>query len=355
METKTVKSIKRKQVKETVYNIEVADNSNYYVNGVLVHNCDDPHNVKEGESILKRTSVLTWWDDVMSTRLNDERTGAKVIVMQRVHENDLTGHILASENEYVHLCLPARYEGKSMITNSPLDFEDPRKEEGEVLWEERFPKEVLDDREKGMSQYAVAGQHQQRPSPRGGGMFPIEKFNIVEPTRLNKNSIVRSVRYWDKAGTEDGGKYTCGCLMHKMNNNKFFIEDIKRGQWSSGKREQIIKQTASIDGKNVRVYVEQEPGSGGKESAENTVRNMRGFKIKVDKVTGAKEDRAEPYAAQVEWSNVDILRAEWNNIFLQEHGNFPNGTYTDQVDASAGAFNKLNSAKSAGVWGSEYN
>ena len=71
---------------------------------------DDPHNVNEAESDLVRRGVIDWWDQVMSTRLNDPKTGAKVIVMQRVHEADLAGHVLA-QGGYEHLCLPAEYEG----------------------------------------------------------------------------------------------------------------------------------------------------------------------------------------------------------------------------------------------------
>jgi hypothetical protein len=74
---------------------------------------DDPHNVKDRESERMRERVLQWWDEVMSTRLNDLKTGAKVIIMQRVHENDLSGHVLELGN-YEHLCIPAEYEGSSL-------------------------------------------------------------------------------------------------------------------------------------------------------------------------------------------------------------------------------------------------
>ena len=87
--------------------------------------------------------------------------------------------------------------------------------------------------------------------------------------------------------------------------------------------------------------VEQEPGSGGKESAEATVRMLAGYKCEADKVTDAKHIRADPYAAQVQAGNVSILSAPWNKDFLNEHETFPNGAYVDVVDAAAGAFAKL--------------
>ena len=96
-----------------------------------------------------------------------------------------------------------------------------------------------------------------------------------------------------------------------------------------------------MDGVGVKVWVEQEPGSGGKESAESTIRNLSGFKVEADRVTGDKESRAEPYAAQVQGGNVMVKRAEWARPFIGEHETFPNGQYKDQVDAAAGAFAKL--------------
>src|SRR5579864_4396504 len=104
--------------------------------------CDDPHNVQDAESDSVRKGTLDWWDVVMSTRVNDPRTAAKVVVMQRCHQEDLSGHLLA-QGGFEHLCLPAEYEGPPHITL--IGFADPRKEPGELLWPERFgPKEIAD-------------------------------------------------------------------------------------------------------------------------------------------------------------------------------------------------------------------
>ena len=90
-----------------------------------------------------------------------------------------------------------------------------------------------------------------------------------------------------------------------------------------------------------QAWIEQEPGSGGKESAENTIRNSAGYPVYADKVTGSKEMRAEPCAAQVQGGNVYLVAGNWNADFLDEHESFPNGRTKDQVDACAGAFAKL--------------
>ena len=137
---------------------------------------DDPHNVREAESSAVREGVLDWWDQAMQTRLNDPKTGAFVIIMQRVHENDLTGHILANEHgDWDHLCLPARYEiGHPSETKSSLSFTDPRTKEGELLWPERIDEQTLANLERSLGTYAAAGQLQQRPMPKGGGILRAE-------------------------------------------------------------------------------------------------------------------------------------------------------------------------------------
>jgi len=321
---------------------------------------DDPHNIRDGESETKRKATLDWWDEAMSTRLNDMKTGAYVIIMQRSHQNDLTGHILEREaDEWDQLVIPARKEEKSRIRSS-LGFVDPRTTIGEPMSPERFGEEELRKLERSLGSYGTAGQLQQRPSPRGGGMMKVSELSILEA--INRNFIEKSVRYWDKAGTEGGGARTAGVLMHKMKGGpvEFVIEDVVKGQWSAGSREKRIKQVAELDAEEmgsktaVKVWVEQEGGSGGKESAENTVRNLKGFSAFKESVQGDKVTRAEPLSAQVEIGNVALMKGPWVKEYVEELEMFPAGSYKDQVDASSGAFNKLmnlsGKRKRAGTW-----
>ena len=298
---------------------------------------DDPHSAQQARSEAERENALIWWDETMSTRLNDMRTGAKVVIMQRLHERDLSGHILA-QGGYEHLCLPAEYEPDRHCVTSVS--QDRRTESGETIWPERMGSEDLAQQRSALGEVGYAGQFQQRPMPRGGGMFPVDRIGITRH-RPDLNQVEASIRYWDKAGTQGGGAYTAGVLMHRMKDGSYIVTDVVRGQWSAGERENRIRQTAEMDGKNVKVWVEQEPGSGGKESAESTIRNLSGFSAYAERVTGDKESRAEPYAAQVEGGNVWLLQADWNRAFTQEHETFPAGQYKDQVDAAAGAFAKL--------------
>ena len=155
-----------------------------------------------------------------------------------------------------------------------------------------------------------------------------------------------SVRSWDKAGTAGGGAYTAGVLMHKLRDGRYVIEDVIRAQLGALDREKRIRQTAEVDGYRTKIVIEQEPGSGGKESAQSTIRMLSGYNVTADRVTGDKETRAEPYAAQVQGGNVMLVRGGWNRPFLDEHESFPAGRYKDQVDAAAGAFAHLASSGS---------
>jgi predicted phage terminase large subunit-like protein len=161
---------------------------------------DDPHNVRESESSTVRDGVLEWWDQAMQTRLNDPKTGAFIIIMQRVHERDLTGHILANElgEEWDHLCIPARYEvGHPTPTRSRLGFTDPRTKEGELLWPDRIDVKTLDNLERSLGSYASAGQLQQRPMPKGGGILKREWWVPWDNPDLPEIEYV--LQSWDTA------------------------------------------------------------------------------------------------------------------------------------------------------------
>ena len=175
-----------------------------------------------------------------------------------------------------------------------------------------------------------------------GVLFKREWFKVVEHDPEVK---ALRIRFWDKAGTEGGGARTCGVLMAKTSDGLFTIEDVVSGQWSALKREQIMRETAERDGRRVQVWIEQEPGSGGKESAEASVRNLAGYVVHTERPTGDKVERAQPLAAQCEAGNVHLVHGAWNQDYLEELCSFPLGSYADRVDASSGAFNKLAKAR----------
>jgi predicted phage terminase large subunit-like protein len=132
--------------------------------------------------------------------------------------------------------------------------------------------------------------------------------------------------------------------------NKYVVADVINVREEAAEREAIIKQTAATDKVRfgyVETWVEQEPGSGGKESAQATVGNLAGFTCNFERVTGSKEVRADPFASQASVGKVKLLAAKWNSEYLEELEQFPLGRLKDEVDASSGAFNKLCAATGA--------
>lgn len=293
---------------------------------------DDPLNPKEAVSKIQLKGANDWIDQTLMTRKIDRKITPLILIMQRLHQDDPTGHLLKrGEGTVRHICLPARHS----INIKPRRCRNFYK--NGVMDSVRLDEQVLKEAERELGQYAFAGQFMQHPIPLEGGMFHIAKIKIGIQPRHWKTTI----RYWDKAGTEGGGAYTVGAKIGLDMQGRFWVLDIRRGQWDSFHREEIIKETAMMDGKGVIIAVEQEPGSGGKESAQSTVRHLAGWRVRVDRPTGDKVLRADPYSVQVNGGNVFMIEAPWNSIYLSELEFFPFSKYKDQVDASSGAFAQL--------------
>lgn len=130
---------------------------------------DDPHSVDDANSDAKRDSVTTLFKEAVTSRLNNPDRSAIVVVMQRLHERDVSGVILDNDMGYDHIMLPMRFDpSRKCVTR--LGYEDPREYDGELLFEDRFPLHVVERDEAAMGPYATAGQYQQSPEPRGGGI-----------------------------------------------------------------------------------------------------------------------------------------------------------------------------------------
>jgi hypothetical protein len=140
---------------------------------------DDPHSIKDDNSEVVRPETVRWFKEAMSNRLNNMEKSAIIAIMQRSHEADVAGEILSAPNQmgYVHLNIPLHYEpDRHCVTylpgvrdNAPF-WEDPRVEDGENFWPERFPPAAIDDIMQ-LGDHVYVGQYQQRPEPRGGGLF----------------------------------------------------------------------------------------------------------------------------------------------------------------------------------------
>lgn len=285
-----VKFIQKKDYAGLVYDLQTTDHS-FLAGGICVHNCDPT-----------------------------------AMMLELAHRG---------ETKIRHLCFPA------VLTDDVKPVSCKQYYKDGLFDPIRLPKRVLDEAAL-QGEYSYAGQFLQRPVPIGGGTFKTDNIILKDRSELPiGNRWVKRVRYWDKAATANAGCFTVGFLMGKDIDQRFWILDVLRGRWDSAKRENLIKSTAMMDGQEIVVGIEQEPGSSGKDSAAMTVGNLAGFRAIVDRPSGSKEDRADPFSTQVNGGNVYMVRGAWNRPLLDEMALFPNSTYKDQIDAGSGAFKLL--------------
>lgn len=306
---------------------------------------DDPlKDAEEANSLIIRDKVWDWYASTFSTRT--EPDAAIVVLGTRWHEDDLIGRLLinesqssAGENWHV-VSLPALYEPDSLLSlpKSCIIEPDFRTQEGEALCPERYTAEALEHKRLQMGGYHFEAMYQQRPTSPGGVLFDITKLKTIDAAPIE---IEYRVRAWDKAATPNGGDYTAGVRMSKDKEGVYYIESVSRGQWDTATRDFIIRDTAEYDGKKCHIVGEQEPGSGGKDSAHNFIKLLDGFAVQTERATGSKALRADPFSSQVNAGNVRLVRGNWNTAFIEELRQFPLGRHDDQVDACSLAFNKI--------------
>ena len=297
---------------------------------------DDPIRSREdSESLLLRDKAWDWYSDDIYTRL--EPGGAIVMVCTRWHEDDIAARALASEpDQWTVLSLPAICDSEEDLLKRKI---------GEPLWFERYNKQDLNKIKKVMvsqhGDYGWNALYQQRPIPKTGAYFSPDKITI-EPFMPQ---IVRKVRAWDLASTKNGGDHTVGILLGKDVDNKIWILDMVRGQYDSGTRDRIIKQTAEIDGRDVRIRLPQDPGQAGKSQKLHLAQLLEGYPMVFLPISGSKQLRADPIGSQIAIGNVFMLKNEWNRILLDELRSFPLGKNDDIVDALSDAYSELSRAR----------
>lgn len=295
---------------------------------------DDPvKNAEDANSALKRDKAWDWYQSTAYTRL--EPDAVMILIMTRWHPEDLGGLLLkemdAGGEQWDVLKFPAIAEENDLLGRKI----------GTPLWKERYPIEALTNIQNTVSAYWWAAMYQQSPYARTGRTFKRIDFKIVEGGAQGSQ-----VRFWDLAATEETkGKdpdWTVGCLMSEQN-GVYWIKDIIHVRADAAEVEKIIAQAARIDGKETRIFMEQEGGASGKSLISYYARTvLRGYAFEGVPSTGSKTVRAQPLAAAVVNGNVCLIAAGWNTAFLEEAEQFPTTkVHDDQVDAASQAFNLL--------------
>ena len=304
---------------------------------------DDPHNSIDAQSDAIRESTLDWWSQAMTTRFNNPKTGAAVIVMQRLHAKDLTGFLLA-EQGWDHLMLPAEFE-KSRRCTTAIGWHDPRTEEGELLWPEHFGRKELDTLKTALGSYGAAGQLQQRPSPPGGGILKTKHFQLW-PAGKTLPDFDQVVQSWDTAFTEatTGDPSACsvwGAAQFEGKRIAILLDYQAERMTYPVLKKKVISDWGSVYGEQERhadfVLVEK------KASGQSIIQDLQVAGIPVrpynpgraDKVTRAHMTAPilETDVIYVMESNVKPGRAvSWAQPFIDTCELFPNDEHDDGVD-----------------------
>jgi predicted phage terminase large subunit-like protein len=311
--------------------------------------CDDPHNVQEAESDSIRNGTLEWFDVVMSTRVNDPKTSAMVVVMQRCHQRDLSGHLL-DKGGWEHLCLPAEYEGSKRVTS--IGFSDPRTEQGQLLWPEQFRAKEIAELKISLGSYAAAGQLQQRPSPAGGGLIKPYWFRFWQPPDANlppvlvrmpdgtQRSVIahpiahveEQVQSWDCSFKGlDTSDYVVGQIWGRTGSS-FLLLDQVRGRMDLPATVKAVREQSKRWPNCCAKLIEDK--ANGPAVMQMIAHEIPG--ILAVNPEGGKVARAAAVSPLIEAGNVYLphpMFMPWVADFLEECAAFPNGAHDDQVDA----------------------
>lgn len=288
---------------------------------------------------------IEWWDETMATRVVDPAKSTRTIIMQRLHDRDLSAHVLGS-GDYTHLNLPMRYEPKCVVPvvhpcsrernekgeelePTPIGFKDKRKE-GDLLWPARFPEEIMPERKKELTSRGVASQDQQRPVPAGGGIF---KRDWVQFWKVFPRGGTQ-IQSWDCAfkGLDDSD-HVVGQVWCRKDGDFYLIDQVRDQMGFSATCKAVTTMTAKWP-KAVKKLIEDK--ANGPAVIESLKRKISG--IKPINPKGGKRARAHAVEPLWEAGNVflpDPSLAPWVHDFIEELVLFngDDGREDDQVDA----------------------
>ncbi len=313
---------------------------------------DDPHAAFERQSDAVREAALIWWDETMSTRLNDPKTGARIIVMQRLHEKDLSGHVL-QQGGYEHLCLPAEFDpGRRRNTSlgDGIDWSDPRTFDGELLWPARLGKTEIAEAKLRLGPTGYAGQFQQLPVAAGGARFQSAWFRhytlatngyrLIQSDgreKLVPRSTCKRFAVMDPAGTEksqnDRACYTVIQVWDVTLDHDMILVHQYREQVQAP--DAMAAAVRIVHEFNAEYIAVEKDGLGL--GMVQTIRRT-GVAVKPIKARGCKEARSEIAEIRMSAGMIYFPReAPYLWDLEQELLHFPNGEFADQVDALAHA------------------
>ena len=286
---------------------------------------DDPIKGREAaNSETVRDKTWDWWCDDFSTRFSEE--AGLLVILTRWHVDDPIGRLKEIDPSIKILKYPA-----------VAIVDELNRKAGEPLFPEHKSLEFLMGIKKIMPASSWESLYQQNPFIVEGEFFKPDNIAIIDAVPVG----FRGTRGWDLASIENGGDWTVGVKMGKLADGRTLIADVIRRQIGPDDVETTLKNTADRDTRAIKIRLPRDPGQAGIAQTERLTRLLAGYKVEALPISGSKAVRAEGFAAQVNAGNVVMLRASWNDVYIDELRMFPNGPHDDQIDASADAFNDI--------------
>ncbi len=292
---------------------------------------DDPLKPEEAVSDAQRNLVNNWFGGTLYSRLNDKKTGSIIIIAQRLHMDDLVGHVLEQSDDWNVLSLPAiAEEPEAHIIRSSFGTRTAYRKVGEALHEEREPLPVLKDIRKNLGMYNFDAQYQQRPGPAGGALVKLGWFNYYEPgEEPSKFDLV--FQSWDSANKATELSDYSVCTTWGMKRKKLYLLHVlrERLQYPDLKRA-VLKQRSLFKPTNILI----EDKASGTQLIQELIRDGEYGITKYDPKDLDKIMRMHSVTTTIENHFVYLpTEAPWLDGFLAEVGAFPKSKYKDQVDS----------------------
>lgn len=290
---------------------------------------DDPISADSANSEAKLEAVRLAFTETLPTRINSDES-AIVVIMQRLHEKDVSGIILEMGLPYVHLYIPMRFEPENRCTTS-IGWSDPRTEEGELMFPERFGEEQVSELERTLGSYGTAGQLQQRPAPRGGGILKEEWYRYY--TQLPQLEF-RNIHADTAQKTEEQNDYSVfQCWGRSVTGEAILLDQI-RGKWEAP---ELLTQARAFWHKHLNLHTSPLRSMQVEDKASGTglVQTLRREGVPIIPVQRNRDkiSRAMDSAPFLESGNVLLpIDATWLSDFLAESSSFPGGAHDDQLD-----------------------
>lgn len=286
---------------------------------------DDPLNPVQAASDTERKSANVWFDQTFSNRLRDKKNGVIVVIMQRLHEDDLTGHLLR-KGGWEHISLPLIAEQDERFEINGKTF---IRGKGELLHPEREGMMEVERQKTELGSYAFSAQMQQRPAPDGGGIFKMEWF-VRYDHKPPKETVLRIVHSWDTAFKKDQHNDPSCCTVWHETPSGYYLVDVKTGRWEYPEVKRHILNLAARDTPDAILIEDKASG----QSLIQDIRSETTLPVIAIEPEADKETRARAQAATVEARNVFLPKhADWLVDFEREISLFPAATHDDQVDS----------------------